>query len=1193
MIELEAAPALDLSALVERLRLSGFRIDTRQYLTAHELLLALAAAGVQFDDDPDRLVSHLGPIFCTSVYEQDLFADEARNWFGRETRPDRPERTETSGHEAGTSTRFWNRQRLAFAAGAIAFVLLIGWRYYIRNVAPLTVPGSIVLESNGRSEPRRATVRWDGKPVSVDANGRFVIAATRNQLRTQLDRLSVEDPTLQSPSIETRLVAQTLRVVIRVSSQIRNDDTSTPIRSVAVPLPGTRTETFVTPWTTIALAALALASAAWGIAWLIARARRTLAIRRLPVQGDPDLVTLRVPETPVLTVAEEHLRRVAIALRRRRDEALVDLDVSSTIDASVRAAGFFTPRFSTRRATPEYLALVSRRCENDHQARIFDAVLDHLADLGVALDRYSFHDDPRFVQSETSARGYRLAEIVSRHHRATLLVCAESDAGFTHTARQVASWVEVTRPLVRRIYLTPEAPYRWTRFEFDLIEAGFIVLPATSSGWVALADLTVGGRLDSFATAPYARAFPSVLGTNELRWLDRNEPPPEIVQKLTRQLKGFLGPGGFSWLCACAVYPEVTWPLTLRVAHEPADYAVLPSLARLPWFRHGFMPDWLRRVLVDLLPADDEGRLRTTLERLLEELARHATDLPQAHKSKLSIARWFNPRDLLAGALPGSPLRDHVFIGFMFGARRDPLWLRAPQLLARVFRRGVGRFAAPRSDASAPVRSFRERLVARFRWWLVFRAAWLRLALSAVLGLVAFVALPPVMMQARVTIEQESISFFEIPGGEFAMGSDSKVDPRAASNEQPRHLLYVPTFLIAATEVTVAQYGVCVSEGACTPGERRALAGPANLPVRYLSWNEALEYCRWLEGGLKKWDKTPDLITGVLSGRIEGRPWHVTLPSEPEWEKAARGTDGRIYPWGNRFETIRATRQQATSAQAPIPAGSDQSTASPYGVLDMGGNVGEWTRSLSRLYPYTTADGRESLDDLQGSQGARVIRGGSLEASNNGEARSARRTTSPTNQRDPLVGFRVAISSLETVSPSAPDLTLARANPPAVVLPASPRAATPPTTKAATPPKASARKAGAPAAAIPTRPNLLDAERAGILSAMTRYQDAYRAKSLKDLRAVYPSLPREAGQSLDRQFRACRAFDVTFGNMQVALEVDDPTAATVRVRTTYTCQPPTSQARQSQTVEDVFVLRKVGGGWLIDRTGRMDSAVRR
>src|SRR5262245_47991208 len=154
MIELEAmTPSLDLSALVERLRLSGFRIDTRQYLTAHELLLALAATGVQLDNDPDRLVSHLGPIFCTSVQDQDLFADEVRLWFGREPRPDRRKRTETISQESGRSARFWNRQRLALVAGAIAVALLVGWRYYIRNIATLTVPGSIVL------------LQPDGQPV--------------------------------------------------------------------------------------------------------------------------------------------------------------------------------------------------------------------------------------------------------------------------------------------------------------------------------------------------------------------------------------------------------------------------------------------------------------------------------------------------------------------------------------------------------------------------------------------------------------------------------------------------------------------------------------------------------------------------------------------------------------------------------------------------------------------------------------------------------------------------------------------------------------------------------------------------------------------------------------------------------------------------------------------------------------------
>ena len=1204
----DAAPVLDLSALVERLRLCGFRIDTRQYLTAHELLLALAASGEQLDDDSDRLVSHLGPIFCTSAHEQNLFADEVRQWFGRDQAV---EPTVVISDKARDTSPmripFWRRWRLGLAIAAVAVALLISWRwYYLQNVAVLTVQGTVVLEQpGGRLEPRQTTLVWNGNPVVVDQRGGFVISATRYQLRNDLTRLSVADCSLPTATVQARLVSDTLQVVIRVPSVPTPKDPTTISRRVALALPATRIETRVTPWMLVALVALACAGLAWGLSWLIARARHTLAIRRLPAQGDPEIVTLRVPETQVLPVSEAQLRRAAIALRRRRDESLVELDVSSTIDATVRAAGFFVPRYSSRRATPEYLALVSRRGENDHQARTFDAILDHLAELGVVLDRFSFHDDPRFVQSDASARGYRLADVISRHHRATLLVCAESAVGFNQRARQVANWVETTRPLVQRIYLTPEAPYRWTRLEFELIEAGFIVLPVTDHGWTALADLIMGGRLQSFGTAPYARAFPQILGTNDMRWLDRNEPPPELVQKLTRQLKGFLGPDGFAWLCACAVYPEITWPLTLRVAPEPLDYSLLPSLARLPWFRHGFMPDWLRQVLVDLLPPADEGRLRATLERLLEELAHHATDRAQPHLSVLRIARWMGPRGLLAGAAGGSPLRDHVFIGFMFGARRERLWLRAPALLARVFRREIGRFVAPPSDISPPVRSFRERLVARFRWWQVFRPGLLRLTLSCALGLMAIALLPVVMTQAQVTTEQESISLVEIPSGSFVMGSDKNADAAAESNEQPQHLLFVPTFFIASTPVTVAQYSVCVSEGACHPDDRRALDGPVDWPVRYVSWDEALEYCRWLENGLKTWTGTPDLIAGVLAGRTGDGPWHVTLPSEPEWEKAARGSDARIFPWGSDVAVLRVSRQQSSAAGTPYPVGRNQSEASPYGVLDMSGNVAEWTRSLDGPYPYSSADGRENLDGAVGGQGTRVIRSGSSDSSTtaNGDVRIARRRASAQTRRDAAIGFRVAISPLEPVRPSVPESRYA-SNDAAAPAPA-PRATAPP--KKADPPRKGAASSGPaqqtgqstvipgqtgiPKATVPPNPvgskgspaqtgvpSQSPPDYASVLAVLQRLEAAYARLDVNEVARIWPS---RAGP-FRNQRSALNGMSLDVVQSQITINGD---TATVRceLRWKYDWKRSNPAGESSTANVELTLRRSADGSWIIIR----------
>ena len=131
----------------------------------------------------------------------------------------------------------------------------------------------------------------------------------------------------------------------------------------------------------------------------------------------------------------------------------------------------------------------------------------------------------------------------------------------------------------------------------------------------------------------------------------------------------------------------------------------------------------------------------------------------------------------------------------------------------------------------------------------------------------------------------------------------------------------------------------------------------------------------------------------------------------------------------------------------------------------------------------------------------------------------------------------------------------------------------------------------APAAVVPPSP--LERERPGILQALNRYQSAYRERNVRSLASVYPGLPRESRQALERAFnRDCRDYDVTFGNMQLALNAEDPTYATVTVRTVYTCQPKTAQAAQPQAVQELFVLRKLGEGWLIDSAGTMDAGRR-
>jgi hypothetical protein len=144
----------------------------------------------------------------------------------------------------------------------------------------------------------------------------------------------------------------------------------------------------------------------------------------------------------------------------------------------------------------------------------------------------------------------------------------------------------------------------------------------------------------------------------------------------------------------------------------------------------------------------------------------------------------------------------------------------------------------------------------------------------------------------------------------------------------------------------------------------------------------------------------------------------------------------------------------------------------------------------------------------------------------------------------------------------------------------------PPVAASAPPPVAAPPLAAAPRPAI-------DGERAGILRALNRYQDAYRLRSVKALEEAYANLGREARQDLERQFKECRSFDLSFGNLNVSLSTDDPTAATVNVLSTYQCQPRTGQKPISYDQQDVFQLRKVSGEWVIERTGAMNSGRRR
>jgi iron(II)-dependent oxidoreductase len=221
------------------------------------------------------------------------------------------------------------------------------------------------------------------------------------------------------------------------------------------------------------------------------------------------------------------------------------------------------------------------------------------------------------------------------------------------------------------------------------------------------------------------------------------------------------------------------------------------------------------------------------------------------------------------------------------------------------------------------------------------------------------------------------IRFCYVPAGPFWIGSADE-DEMAFDNEKPSHQLDLTYgYWLAQYPVTTAQFTTFVQNTGYKLRDGKPLLGLANYPVVYVTFQDVVAFCHWLN---EKCQKLSLLPTG----------WQVTLPSEAEWEKGARGglevpiapiiqsvqeiedwqpevklrtnnNPKRVYPWGDKPDPQYAHYDESGIDQLSV-IGQFPDGVSPYGCEEMSGNVWEWTRSHSKTYPYNPMDGRETLD---------------------------------------------------------------------------------------------------------------------------------------------------------------------------------------------------------------------------------------
>ncbi len=225
-----------------------------------------------------------------------------------------------------------------------------------------------------------------------------------------------------------------------------------------------------------------------------------------------------------------------------------------------------------------------------------------------------------------------------------------------------------------------------------------------------------------------------------------------------------------------------------------------------------------------------------------------------------------------------------------------------------------------------------------------------------------------------------------IPAGSFWMGCNFAVETQCDTDESPYHEVTLAGYYIDKTEVTVDAYGECVTAGSCTAPSTGGscnwgVGGRGGHPVNCVNWTQAGAYCTW-------------------AGK--------RLPTEAEWEKAARGTDGRKYPWGNETATCEYAVMSGCPDDILDVCSKSPSGDSPYGLCDMSGNVWEWVFDWYKSDYYTNSPASNPTGPVSGSN--RVARGGSFGSPDNGNLRASNRVYhSPSIVSDGL-GFRCARS---------------------------------------------------------------------------------------------------------------------------------------------------------------------------------------
>jgi formylglycine-generating enzyme required for sulfatase activity len=782
--------------------------------------------------------------------------------------------------------------------------------------------------------------------------------------------------------------------------------------------------------------------------------RRRLILVRQRGKKPPLVWPIKVEATGTGFLKNDWFYRAARFLRKRIKSDIIGLDLEKTISGTIENAGVPELRYKSLTRPPEYLILIDLAGYRDHYAHLWDSLVRALAGEGVYVTRYFYEQDPRVCFKEPDGQREYLSALKTRYSDYRLIICGDGEGLLDPLTGELDKWTGLFKAWRERALLAPKRPRDWSWKE--IVMAGeFILVPATLEGLCALEDyweLPMEPGLKTWKQADEKFPFLSP---------GREEQVEELLE--------YLGKDTFQWLCACAVYPELHWDLTLYLGTLPCmpgnllDEENVLRLLSLPWFRTGTIPDELRWELISRLETGISRDIRSAIVELLEKNPALTDSFAyETYRLHLVVQRWMLSREdrkkrkavlkSLKSIGEKRFIQDYIMLRFMESVPTTPLHFVLPQQLRKlVFRKGV-----PFFGFKTGIRVALTILIA-INLFLFFKGPdfnFNKILIAAVVDLMVLIAvvlflyfkdydsdkpidiapaispairssadmypdggasaeMPREVRQAaqkavKVYINEkgfweadygDGIIMIYIPEGWFTMGSNEY------DAESPLHTLYLNGYWIGRNEVIVSQYmqfvkdtkshypewlekGIKYNIRTINDYYYEKFISDKNSPIVGISWFDARAYCNWLSNK-----------TGL----------HFTLPTEPQWEKAARGIDGRKYPWGNE-EPDETLANFGSKIGKTTPRGSYPKGASPYGLLDIAGNVWEWCNDWYKVGYYISSSKKKLIGP--GRRSFRGIRGGSW-CGNIRDLRCAYRYGCRTTYRCELIGFRLCMEVSE------------------------------------------------------------------------------------------------------------------------------------------------------------------------------------